>query len=69
MEDARQACGVGVKWEIGVADSYGKCAHVKPFCYAILCCDLYGAIPELCFLSRPHQPNEHNNQVTLVNPP
>ena len=37
MEDARWACEVGVKWEIEVADNYGKCAHLMPLCYAMLC--------------------------------
>ena len=51
-----------------VANNYGKCALLMPLYYAIQCYALEGAIPELSFLAKPHQPNGHDNQMVLVAP-
>ena len=36
--------------------------------YAMLCYALQGAVPELSFLAKPHQPNGHDDQMVLVDP-
>ena len=42
--------------------------HAIMLCYAMLCNALQGAVPELSFLAKPHQPNGHNDQMVLVDP-
>ena len=37
-----------------------------PLCYTMLSCALQGAVPQLSFLAKPHQPNGYNNQMVLV---
>ena len=39
-----------------------------PLYCAMLCNALQGAVPELNFLAKPHQPNEHDDQMVLVDP-
>ena len=68
MEDARQACKVGVKWEIEVVDNYGKYAHLMPLYYAMLYYNIQGAVFKLSFLAKPCQPNGYNDQMVLVSP-
>ena len=36
--------------------------------YAIQCCALKEAVPELSFLAKPHQPNKQDDQMVLVDP-
>ena len=65
MEDARYAFEVGFKGKIKAVDNYGKCKHLMPLCSIILCYALQGAVPELSFLAKPHQPNRHDFQRDL----
>ena len=37
-------------------------------CYAMLCNVLQGAVPELSFLAKPHQPNGHDDQISWLIP-
>ena len=37
-------------------------------CYAMLCYDLQGAVPELSSSAKPCQPNGHDDQMALANP-
>ena len=39
-----------------------------PLCYAMQCNALQGAVPELSFLAKPHQPSGHDDQMILVDP-
>ena len=61
-------CYTTVKREIKVADNYGKCAHLIPLCYAMLGYALQGAVLELSFFTKPHQPNGDDDQMVPVDP-